>query len=49
MNFKRGLASQIQLQLNDASGVFNVVENEDYYSANAYYQVSEVNCLNYTI
>lgn len=41
VNFKRGLASQLQLQLDDSSGVFIKQELKDYYAENTYYQVIE--------
>lgn len=42
VNFKRGMAAQIQLQLERTSGVFQKEEFEDYYAENTVYHTTEV-------
>lgn len=41
VNFKRGMVSQIQVQLERTSGVFQKGEFEDYYAENTVYHTSE--------
>ena len=42
VNFKRALAAQIQLQLDETSGVFQSEEFENYYAENTVYHTMEV-------
>ena len=40
-NLKRGLAAQLQLQLDSASGIFTTADEADYYADNAVYHAME--------
>ena len=42
VNFKRGLVSQLQLQLDGSSGVFGEASQAGYYADNAVYHTMEV-------